>query len=228
MTTVAYDYLLLRPDWSNGVAFRRKWKTGILTSITGKEKRASLFTRVRRSIEYDLVFLDAAEMNYFKRKMFRSLHRIWGIPIWPDMVLLTAGVGIGANTLPVDSTNYRGYSIGTDIILIDVDDPETFEVHKVLTVTDTQIVIVGLTANAWTVRSAEIYPLLRCRIRSGQQMTALTDGVGRARIEGTETLASTTSTTSSTVTSTSSSTSTSNSTSSSTSTSSSSSSSTTA
>ena len=210
--TVAFDYLLLRPDWSRGVAFRRRWKTGILTSITGKEKRASLFTKVRRSIEYDLVFMDAAEMNYFKRKMFRSLHRIWGIPIWPDQVLLTAEVGIGVNTLPVNSTNYKAYVVGLDIILIDADDPETFEVHKILTVTDTQIVIVGTTVNAWTVRWTEIFPLLRARIQSGQQMTALTDGVGRARIEANETFVSTTSTTSSTVTTTSSSTSTSSST----------------
>lgn len=199
MTTII-SYLLLRPNWGSGMTYFREWKTTIQESVTGEEKRSALYTWPRKGLDYDLLFKEATEKNYYLRKMYLHLDDIWGVPIWPDITVLTVAGAITDVILNVDSTQYKHFENDGLAIIINIGDPNDYEVVEISSFTNTQITIkVALTKN-WTIAQAEIYPVLAARLEPSQKARAHTDAIGTTKISAREAFTAVTSTTTSTTT----------------------------
>ena len=185
MTAVDY-YLTVRPDWAGGFEMTRAWRTSIQQAVTGSEKRSAIFSRVRRGFNYKVRLLSAAELAYLKRVLWRDLHLIVGIPVWPDGAALTDQVDAGLDLiLPVTSTTDREFEAGAEVILIDADDPDHYEAAAVDYVTATQVVLLDAVAGDWPVHTM-VYPVAACRIEPAQTLKALTAGIGEFSVSAAE------------------------------------------
>lgn len=199
------DYLLLRPNWKDGMSFSRGWRTNVQKVLTGGEKRSALLSWPRSKMRYGLDAMSASEYAYFQRKVHKNLPYLWGIPLWQDIAILTSEAALGTATLSVNSTDYTHFKEGKKVVLVDPDDPETFEVGTVLTLSDTSIVLKANLAATWGI-GVEVYPLYPWRIGVKQSATKESDSVGRITInaeeawEGELPVCTTTTTTTSTTT----------------------------
>lgn len=146
--------------------------------------------------------LTAGESAYLHRKIYKEMHSLLGIPLWPDMVLLTAQATAGTNILTVDDTDDCAFQTGYQVVLLDPDDPDVYEIGIVESITTTQITLVDNLANTWD-PGTEIYPIMISRIQQTATLTHKTDSFSNTTIEATEWWEpTTTSTTSSTTTTT--------------------------
>lgn len=189
MTTPVEEYLLIPPNWNVSVKYRRRWQTTLLTSLKGNEQRSSLLTWPRRTLLYSLLTNNFYELAYIKRKLHKGLHKIWGVPFWQDRAILTSPANKGENLLNVNSTRYRNFEVGASCILIKmVDCLPVCEMGIIgsLPGSYTQIVLTeNLSLYDWAV-GAEVYPLLKARLRSGQEFASRTSGMGSMDIEAAE------------------------------------------
>ncbi|MBW2598545.1 MAG: hypothetical protein JRC60_00230 [Deltaproteobacteria bacterium] len=182
MLTIA-DYLLISPDWGEPISYSRRWQTAIQNVITGAEKRAALFTWPRRSLSYILQAMSAAESNYVKRKLFKNLHNIWGIPFWQDRTTLSVQADAGQAILQVGSTENRNFEIGAPYIIQESE--ASYETGEISDLTATQITVKSNLNNTWAA-GTDVYPVLQARLQPTQKLGMITAGIGDIRIEAKE------------------------------------------
>lgn len=177
------EYFLIPPDWANPVLLRKQWRTGMQRTIVDGEKRSALFTWPRRALAYDAVAMEYSETAYIKRKIFKNLHNVWGIPYWQDRTALAAEAASGQAVLDVVSTQYRNFEIGALCILLASKD--SFEIGTIQSFTANQITLDANLTGTWPA-GMEVYPVLKCRIKSGQKFNFLTTRAGKIKIEARE------------------------------------------
>lgn len=178
MLTIA-DYFLIPPDWSNEVSYSRTWKTTIKRVISGYEKRTVLFTWPRRTLSFDLVTLSSAEFALLKRKLFKNMHNIWGIPFWQDETTLSAQATLDQKVLNVVDTKYRNFEVGAPCIVMT--DSTHYEVGQIASKTDTSITLVANLVATWA-SGASVYPIMQGRITSGQDLKMTTNTIAKMSI----------------------------------------------
>ena len=174
------EYFLIPPDWKTPVSFRKQWRTGLQSSLKDNEKRSALFTWPRRALGYDAVAMEYAESAYIKRKIYKNLHNVWGIPYWQDMTALTAEAASDQAILNVGSTQYRNFEVGAQCILLASKD--SYEVGTILSFTADQIVLTANLTGTWPA-GTDVYPILKCRIKTGQKFNSLSARIGKIHIE---------------------------------------------
>ena len=92
------------PDWANGIRERLIWATDIMQSPRGAEQRRAIRLAPRRELNADLI-VDGRERQAFDMAMFGWGARIWAVPIWPEIQLLSSGVDAGALEIPCDTSH---------------------------------------------------------------------------------------------------------------------------
>lgn len=185
--------LLLLPNWAKGVFFSRKWRTTIGESISGREKRSAVHKKVRRTIRYDAAAMDAGEVNYYHRKMFKYLHGLWGVPLWHDEALLTAQALAGSSILHVDSTENKDFVRFGYVVLFDESDLDLYEVHSIVGLGAAEIRLRDPLGYTWA-SGSPAYPVLVGRLKPTQTMSLLTNRIGTTRVEVGEEIFTTSST----------------------------------
>ena len=183
MSVTIDEYFLIEPDWKKSVSFRKKWRTSIQTAITGGEKKSALFGWPRRSLLYAASALSPAEANHIKRKLFKNLHNIWGVPYWQDRTVLTARAFTGQNILNVGSTVNRNFEMGASCVLLESRD--SYEAHPIDAIADTSIILRENLTSTWPA-GTEVYPLLKARLKATQKMRTITSAIGDIQIEAAE------------------------------------------
>jgi len=169
-------YFVVPPNWSDLVKVSHIWRTSIQTSITGREKRAALFTRKRKRIAYSSIAIYRDELVWLEAMFFKYLHYQWGFPIWPDKAILSAAGNIGDGILTVESTIYRRFEVGDECILVDKTDFRTYEVQTISGITLTQISLGANLTKTWGIKSF-VYPIIASRISEDQVLSYQTDEV---------------------------------------------------
>jgi len=180
-------YFVHFPMWDKEVTFRRAYRTSILKTITGKEQRNSLRTIVLKSLSFEVIPSSIAEVNYMRRYLMAYLHSLWGVPVWPREMALSAAAASGQNILSITDTRYRGLANGNVVIV--VDDYETYDVGTIDSFTNTQINLVANLANSYTTRH-KVYPVLNAQLDSPQKLSRLIPGYSRVGMEFVEPLRS--------------------------------------
>lgn len=187
MTTCA-AYLTLPPTWSDGVKYRRKWRTGIQQSVTSGEIRSALYTWPRRGLSYRILNLSSIESFFLRRILFMYLSTVFGIPIWTDGTLLTAQAAAGQKVIHVSDTDNRDFAVGDDVILLHPDDPDTYEVKTIDAggLAATQITVTVNLSTTWPIGTA-IYPVMPARLSADQTVNWLSSRYSELSIEAEET-----------------------------------------
>jgi len=184
---MADAYLTIPPNWAEPVSLSHVWRTSILRGETGDEQRSALYTKARRKIRYRLDVLDAAEMRWIKRHLFKYLHQVWGVPLWPDRTYLTAQADAGQNVLTVASAAYRHFGEGERVILLDAADPGLYEAGEIASISAPNITLVNNLANTWPV-GTDVYPMIEARLNPAQEMSLYVPAYGGLDIEAEETI----------------------------------------
>ena len=164
MSLVVDQYFLIKPNYKSQVSIKRKWQTGIQTSINKNEKRAALLTWPRRTLKYNIQASSFMESSYIKRKIYKNLHLIWGIPIWVDETLLSEDKAIGTTVFPVNSTEFKkNFEIGAEIVILS--STSVFEILTIDSFTDSSITTTSASTLNWST-NATIYPVLKGKFKN--------------------------------------------------------------
>jgi len=179
------SYLTIPPNWIDPVTINHAWHTSIQTSIPGQEKRSALFTWHRKTISYTLDLLTIQESNWMKRHIFRDIHNLWGVPLWPDYTYVTASAAAGQKIIAVEDTDDRRFATGDDIVLINPSDFTSYEKGTIDAFTATQITLVDNLVSTWPTHT-DIYPLMTARMMQMQEVQSYTAAYGSIKITAKE------------------------------------------
>lgn len=180
-------YLTLPPNWEAGVSFKTKWNTSILIAITGAEQRSGLFTCPRWAIRYRMDTLSSSESNWLLRVLFNNLHKIIGVPLWPDRTVLDSQALAGQKDLVCDETDYRRFVAGHPVIIIDPSDWTSYEVGEIDSIAGGTITLVDNLVSTWDA-TLDVYPLMAAHLISVQDVTHVTDYVSSTIIDASSTM----------------------------------------
>ena len=184
MTATSVDeYFLLQADWDSPVLYRKQWRTALQSSLVDGEKRSALFTWPRRGLSYNSIAMEYAETAYIMRKIYQNLHNVWGIPYWQDRTYLAAEAASGQAVLTVGSAEYRNFEVGAQCICLEGTD--SYEVGTIESFTADQITLTENLTDTWPINT-DVYPILKCRIKTGQKFNALTARLGKISIAAQE------------------------------------------
>ena len=104
--------------------------TDVIPKRDGKEQRTSLRVAPRQS--FDATFaLEGYDRRLLESVVFDGQSRPLGFPVWTEPALLTAAVVAGNTVLPVDSTAFADFRVGSYVMLFQ--SPKVFEVQAVAT-----------------------------------------------------------------------------------------------
>lgn len=182
-TTTVVQYLLVAPDWKQSFLFKKKWNTGLQSSINNTEKRSELFTWPRRALIFTLKTSSQAHASYLRRILHKNIPYIWGVPIWQDGSSLTVEATSGQKVLACDTT-YRNFEVGGQAIVFVSKD--SYEVGTIDSLTDSSVTLVDNLTSTWSLNS-QVYPILKGRVTKTQRLTWKTNQKPRLEIEVSET-----------------------------------------
>jgi len=187
--TTPNTYFLERPDWSSPIRVSRLYRTGIQKAIRSDEKRQAIFSFGRLGIRFNMTGLDYTEIAYIRRQIFKYQGGILAIPIWPDLLRIESDANSGQKNVTVSGTTYLWFQhIGMNIVLMDPDDPTSYEVGIVASVTSTVITLEENLVNTWE-EGKEIVPVIFSRIGDGNSFQFFTDAKGNITIQAREAIA---------------------------------------
>lgn len=168
------------PDWAEGITERLGWLTDVLPSPTRAEQRRALRLSPTRQFEVRSL-LEGPERANFDVAVYSWGGRTWAMPVWPDLVWLTAPVAVGAAVIPCD-TQHREFVAGGLALLRagDLQRTRRYEVVEISDVTPDSIILARPTVQAWP-RGARLYPLRLAELVGQPQVRRLSDTTAEAR-----------------------------------------------
>lgn len=182
MTTVT-DYLLQEPNWEIPVLYKRNWDTRFQISIKGSETRSGLFSWPRSGLIYTLTEIGITESNYIKRKLYKNLHNVWGIPFWTERTYLSAQANSGQPVINVNEAQYRSFEVGG--LLIILSNIDEFEVLEIDSINVNEITLTDNLVTTWD-ENVAVYPILKARLEPTQQLSFGTSKTSGIEINATE------------------------------------------
>lgn len=183
MALAVNEYFLIEPNWIEVISFKKKWNTSFQRSINNKTvKKSALFTWPRRALQFRVDAQSYTQAAFLKRKIYKNLPNVWGVPIWQDRSPLTASAASGQPVLACDTTN-RNYEVGGECILYTSQD--TYFVGTILSKTDSSITLTGNLTATWA-EATSVFPILKSRIEKTQQIGYQTDSISQITFNATE------------------------------------------
>ena len=174
-------YLVLEPDWAEGLKYSHVWKTSIQKSPTGKEVRSALYTWPRKKLEFSVFASTFAEQAYLKRVLFASLHEVWGVPMWQDETVLTSNVNAGETTINVENTAQRNFEADGLCILYQSYRADNYEVAEIQSIGQTAITLKQGLSLSWPA-GTRVYPVFKARLEQRQTLKSYTRNTGYVRL----------------------------------------------
>lgn len=175
MSVSVDEFLFIPHSWNKPLEFSLEWRTNILSMISKGEQRSSLFTWPRRGLRVDLKAASVQDFNYLKRYLYKSLHKVWGVPFWQDKTVLTSEAAMGQSSLQIDSTQFRNFEKGGLCAI--VSSWSSYEVGTILELTSSEIVLTENLGFTWP-EGTEVYPILKSRLEGAQGLDIPVPQVG--------------------------------------------------
>ena len=179
--TIVDEYFLIPPDWESTISLKRKWITVVQSSITKREKRSADITWPRRTLSFLVSAMDYEETAYIKRKIYKSLDKIYGVPLWMHEMTLSSSTGIGVSSFSIGSTDYKNIEVGGEIVILT--SKNNYEILIVESFTSNTIVTTEISTKAWTENITGIFVILKGRLSSPQLMQNTNSRYSNARFE---------------------------------------------
>lgn len=154
----------LAVNWDGGVLERLEWKTDVMGSELGQEQRVSRRLYPRRSFEASFL-LNKEDRQYFDVLASSTMHKQTVIPIWHDVVPLTATANAGQKNLTID-TRFREFVAG-GLVFIRGPNARTFEIGTAQVVGPSNLQLISNLENTW-LPGTFVYPAKLGKVRSEQ------------------------------------------------------------
>lgn len=166
------------PDWGDGIMERLSWLTAILSPPTGSEQRRALRLSPRRIFDAPVI-IENQERQYFDMSLWGWGARVWALPIWHDVQLLTAPVALGALSVSC-ATSDREFRAG-GLALLRGDTASGAEVVEIDTVGVAALTLKRPTQQAWS-QGARLYPSRTAQLAVMPELTRLHDRASAAAV----------------------------------------------
>lgn len=166
------------PNWANGVLERLEWLTDVMIAYSGVEQRRQLRFNPRQFWEFDFD-VQGQQRRIFENALYNWGARVFALPCWPDIEVLTETFGAGATSLSIDTTT-RQFRVGELIMFISEDNSnnETLEISEL---TDSTVTFTQPTSFTWT-PGTRVYPARVAKLDSDVNMSRFNRSYAFARV----------------------------------------------
>lgn len=154
-----------------------EFATDVISSTSGNEQRVSLRKEPREGMRVTYR-LDGDDRRRFQVILMDWQHNPFGVPLWHELVKLTATSAVSATQWQVSGAADVDFRVGALAILFT--DPFTFEVATIASVTDTLITVTAQNTNSYPAGTA-VMPVRIARIvkfPSGSRHTTILEDFG--------------------------------------------------
>ncbi|MDH0290577.1 hypothetical protein N7414_15745 [Pseudomonas sp. GD04087] len=166
------------PDWGDSVIERLSALTDVLQSESGAEQRRALRLAPRREFEAQM-YAEDRERQLLDLALYGWSGRIWAMPVWPDVQLLTQPVAAGALRINC-STAYLDFVQG-GMVMLRGESAFNYEVVQVKAIDSTGLDLLRPTQQAWR-RGTRLYPARGAQLMEQPSLTRLTDRAQGAKV----------------------------------------------
>ncbi|MCO1335463.1 hypothetical protein MO867_14080 [Microbulbifer sp. OS29] len=166
------------PDWSQGVHEMLEWLTDILPSRTAVEQRRALREFPRRFYSFQTL-ATGAERTRLDLALYGWGARVWAVPIWHDVQLLTM-VAAGSEEITC-TTEYRDFVAGGTALLLG-ENANQYEVLNVRAIQSDRLQLIDPVQNHWP-QGTRLYPMRNARLVAQPQMQKRSGATVRAQVE---------------------------------------------
>ena len=166
------EYMTLPITWESSISFRRKWKTGIQTTITGYETRSSLYTFPKTDLSYKYLTMSQEESMHLLSRLYKNIHRVWGVPIFISETKLTVDAVLDQYDLVTVSAEFDFFKEGSQCIILQ--DFETYEIGTIASIDGNTISLVDPLSNTWSAGTS-VYPILQSTLENIAELNYITD-----------------------------------------------------
>ncbi len=119
--------------------------TDIMTSVDGSEHRVAIRKNPRQFFQFELP-VDSDDRQFLSNLLYDWQSRVFGLPIWPDLISLTVAGSVSDLTITVDNTDFSDFRVGSLAVVFT--DRFEFDVLEVVSFNSTSITFLsGLTFN---------------------------------------------------------------------------------
>lgn len=152
--------------------------TNIIPATDGEEQRISLRKAPRQAFQMSFFVEEGPERQYAESVLFDWQASIFGLPIWHEATLSTAAVSAGDTSVPVQSTAFRDFRVGGQVILW-----SAFRTFSVMTIASVSANSIGFTAQIGDAFAAGVQVMpVRDQVLTSQRIRAVRGRVGFSEI----------------------------------------------
>ncbi len=167
------------PDWGDGIRERLSASTDILQSESAASQRRQLRLAPRREFSGPM-YAEGRERQLLDLALFGWSDRIWSMPIWPDIQLLTLGIAADVDFIPCE-TEYLDFRAG-GLAMLRAEDAFTSETVEILDVLSNGLQLKRNTQLAWAAGS-RLYPARAAQLLDEPSLSKLTDRLFEAEVQ---------------------------------------------
>ena len=160
-----------KPDWESGILERLSWLTDIHQSESLAEQRRAMRLAPRREWEANML-VEGRERQLLDLALFGWGARIWVVPVWPDIQLMTTELSAGVDFIPC-ATAHLDFRAG-GLALLSGDSAFDYEVVEIDQVLSGGLQLKRDTQQGW-LRGSRIYPCRTAQLIEQPDLTRLTD-----------------------------------------------------
>lgn len=159
------------PDWADGVLERLTWATDILSSESMVEQRRKLRLAPRRELEAPM-YVEGRERQLLDLALFGWGARIWALPLWHEIQLLSVTVPAGSLSVHC-STAHLDYRDG-GLAMLRGESAFVSETVEIDTVTAGGLLLKRETQQSWPA-GTRVYPVRPARLTQAPVLQRLSD-----------------------------------------------------
>lgn len=167
----------LGPDWSEDFIEAFVWLTDVMRSRNATEQRVQLRLVPRRSWEFRVLALEAAEQAHLQALLWAWQDRFFAVPFWPD-ALGVDEMAAGTTAIPLD---LAGYDFDDGGLALLWQDWRTWEAVQIDSVQPTGLVLVRGTQRAWPAGTVCV-PLRNAAVQPSLEVNQLVPSAAATRL----------------------------------------------
>ncbi len=167
------------PDWKRPVREQLEWLTDALPRArSGKQQKRKLRLAPRRRFSFEVIS-EALERRIADAVRFDHASRVWLLPIWPDVQMLTADLAQDVTAIACRTTGFDFLAGGRAMLW---SAPNSFEIVAIDSLDEEGLTLVAPTTQAWP-RGTRLYPVRQARLQPNTSESHWSDDASRTRVE---------------------------------------------
>lgn len=168
---------LTPPNWTDSITETLTWSTDVQQSYNGNQVRQIVRAAPQRQWEFGILAV-GIERTVLEAQLFEWSGRVWALPVWAEISLLTSALPAGTLSVPVATAGLDFVVGGLAMLWTDVRHYELVEIQDVAV---NALQLQHGTVQAWP-RGARIYPCRTARLTETASLARATDTLVSSRV----------------------------------------------